>query len=345
MAKESTTGQGRTGLRHAAAGAMAVALAWYFVHAAPQRLPGTEAGRAARTDVIAARPAANATGEPPPPGLPSSLTGSSAPRLPRDARGHLAPSRAVRDFFDYFLSARGDLKAGSLDALVRREISAQLQGSAAEPEAVDVWQRYDRYLAALAALPAVGDAGGKFDPVALQLTLDRRASLADQVLGEWSGPFFQDEQARQRYDLARLSIANDASLTDEQKAQRLAALAQQLPADSHTERMRRQQQRAAIEQVARLQQSDTSPGAILAQVGQTLGPQVAERVARLQRDDEAWRRRYAGYRAQLEQLDVRHLAAAERDAKTAQLRRQYFPAAGDALRASSLDRANLPALN
>ncbi|MCA3808147.1 MAG: lipase chaperone, partial [Burkholderia sp.] len=39
-------------------------------------------------------------------GLPPSLAGSSAPRLPLDAGGHLAKSRAVRDFFDYCLTAQ-----------------------------------------------------------------------------------------------------------------------------------------------------------------------------------------------------------------------------------------------
>src|ERR1700741_1949072 len=34
--------------------------------------------------------------------LPASLDGSSPPHLPTDGRGHLARSRAVRDFFDYF---------------------------------------------------------------------------------------------------------------------------------------------------------------------------------------------------------------------------------------------------
>src|SRR5690349_12901704 len=62
-------------------------------------------------------------------GLPSPLAGSSAPRLPLDAGGHLAKSRAVRDFFDYCLSARSDLSATALDALVVREIAAQLDGT------------------------------------------------------------------------------------------------------------------------------------------------------------------------------------------------------------------------
>ena len=57
--------------------------------------------------------------------------------LPLEDGGRLARSRAVRDFFDYFLTAQHEVEAHALDAMVRREIAAQLDGTAAQGEALD----------------------------------------------------------------------------------------------------------------------------------------------------------------------------------------------------------------
>ncbi|WP_175921479.1 lipase secretion chaperone [Burkholderia latens] len=270
-------------------------------------------------------------------GLPSSLAGSSAPRLPLDAGGHLAKSRAVRDFFDYCLTAQSDLNATALDALVVREIAAQLDGTRAQPEALDVWHRYRAYLDALAKLPQAG-AVDKSDPGALQLALDQRASIAYRTLGDWSQTFFGAEQWRQRYDLVRLKIAQDRTLTDAQKAERLAALAQQMPADERAAQQKADRQRAAIDQIAQLQRSGATPDAMRAQLTQTLGPEAAARVAQMQQDDASWQSRYADYAAQRAQIGAAGLPAQERDAQIAALRQRIFTKPGEAVRAASLDR-------
>ncbi|WP_126283568.1 lipase secretion chaperone [Burkholderia stagnalis] len=298
--------------------------------AAPARAPALAPGGAA---AAAALPPDAASA-----GLPSSLAGSSAPRLPLDPGGHLAKARAVRDFFDYCLSAQSDLSTAALDALVAREVAAQLDGTVAQVEALDVWHRYRTYLAELAKLPAAGGVADKSDIGAVELALDQRASIARRALGEWNEPFFGAEQWRQRYDLARLKIAQDRTLTDAQKAERLAALDQQLPPDARAERQRVAQQQAAIAQIAQLQKSGATPDAMRAQLTQTLGPEVAERVARMQQDDDAWQRRYADYAAQRAQIVALGLTPQERDAEIAALRQRVFTKPGDAVRAASLDR-------
>lgn len=271
-------------------------------------------------------------------GLPPSLAGSSAPRLPLDAGGHLAKSRTVRDFFDYCLAAQSDLSAAALDAFVVREVAAQLDGTVAQAEALDVWHRYRAYLDALSKLRDAG-AVDKADLGALQLALDQRASIAYRTLGDWSELFFGAEQWRQRYDLARLKITEDRSLTDAQKAERLAALEQQMPADERAAQQRIDRQRAAIDQIAQLQKSGATPDAMRAQLTQTLGPDAAARVAQMQQDDASWQRRYADYAAQRAQIESAGLSQQDRDAQIAALRQRVFTNPGEAVRAASLDRA------
>lgn len=272
------------------------------------------------------------------PQLPTSLAGSSAPRLPLDAGGRLAKSRAVRDFFDYCLSAQSDLSSSALDALVKREIATQLDGTPAQTEALDVWRRYRAYLAALASLPDAGaEPAGKLDIASVQLALDQREAIAARTLGEWSAPFFGAEQQHQRYELARLKIARDSTLTDEQKAQRLAALDQSLSPEERATKERMQRQQAAISQIARLQESGASPEETRAQLTPTLGPEAAARVVQMEQEEADWRDRYAAYAAQRAQIEAQGLAPQARDAQIAQLRQRIFTEPGEALRAASLD--------
>ncbi|RQV05145.1 lipase secretion chaperone [Burkholderia cenocepacia] len=305
--------------------------------AGPQRGTGAagDAPDAAAVGSVAA--AAPQAAVPAGAGLPPSLAGSSAPSLPLDTGGHLAKSRAVRDFFDYCLTARSDLSAAALDAFVVREIAAQLDGTVAQVEALDVWHRYRAYLDALATLRDAG-AVDKSDLAALQLALDQRASIAYRTLGDWSQPFFGVEQWRQRYDLARLKITQDRSLTDAQKAERLAALEQQMPADERAAQQRVDRQRAAIDQIAQLQKSGATPDAMRAQLTQTLGPEAAARVAQMQQDDASWQSRYADYATQRAQIESAGLSPQDRDAQIAALRQRVFTKPGEAVRAASLDR-------
>ncbi|KVE72493.1 lipase secretion chaperone [Burkholderia vietnamiensis] len=270
--------------------------------------------------------------------LPAPLVGSSAPRLPLDAGGHLAKVRAVRDFFDYCLTARSELTAAALDALVAREIAAQLDATPAQPEALDVWRRYRAYLDALEKLPD-GGAVDKIDPEALQRALDQRASIAHRTLGDWSQPFFGAEQSQQRYDLARLRIVHDRTLTDAQKAERLAALDQQMPADERAARAPAERQRAALDQIAQLQKSGATPDAVRAQLTQSLGADVAARVVQMQQDDASWQSRYADYAAQRAQIDAAGLSQQDRDAQIAALRQRIFTKPGEAVRAAAFDRS------
>jgi lipase chaperone LimK len=280
--------------------------------------------------------------------LPASLDGSSPPRLPTDGHGHLARTRAVRDFFDYFLTTQNEISAATLDALVHRQIAAQLDGTPAADEALSVWQRYNAYLKALAQLPesapaqsqSLNQSGAKLNFDALQLSLDQRDALGARLMGEWNEPFFGAESQQQHTDLARLRIASNSALSDAQKTARLAALDAALPAETRAAHERARQQQAALDAIAQAQKQGGSLDAMRAQITQTLGPEAAERVVQMQQADDAWQSRYADYANQRAQIDRQDLPPQQRDAQIAQLRQQFFSNPGDAMRAASLDRGS-----
>ncbi|MFM0731963.1 lipase secretion chaperone [Paraburkholderia sediminicola] len=280
--------------------------------------------------------------------LPASLDGSSPPHLPTDGHGHLARTRAVRDFFDYFLTTQNEISAAVLDALVRRQIAAQLDGTPAADEAVTVWQRYNAYFTALAQVPQnaptqsqnQSQSGAKPDLDALQLSLDQRDALGTRLMGEWNEPFFGAESQQQHTDLARLRIASDSSLSAAQKTARLAALDAALPPETRAVHERARQQQAALDAIGQAQKQGGSLDTMRAQITQTLGPEAAQRVVQMQQADDAWQARYADYASQRAQIDKQDLPPQQRDAQIAQLRQQFFTNPSDAMRAASLDRGS-----
>lgn len=331
------------------AGCAAAAAVWYFD--APARAPRAAVPLAAATALAAppARTTPPAPGSAAPP-MPVSLAGSAPPRLPLDGRARLRKARGVRDFFDYFLAAQNELSAGALDALVRKQIAAQLDGTAAQLEALDVWRRYEAYrqaidrLAPLSAPEATSEANrtsaSATELDAMQSALDERASLASRTLGvDWNEAFFGPDWRRGRHAIERLRIERDGTLTAVQKAARLQALDETLPRQERDALDRDRQARAAVDTVAQLQRQDLSPDQLKAKATQELGPQAAERIVTMQRDDDAWRVKYADYAAQRARIDAMGLAPADRQAQVAQLRGRMFAKPGEALRAASLDRA------
>ncbi|BDU21356.1 lipase secretion chaperone [Dyella sp. GSA-30] len=273
---------------------------------------------------------------------PSSLAGTDIPTLPVDAGGHLAHTRQVREFFDYYLTAQHETAPSTLDLMVKDSIATQLGRKPAAAEAVDLWQRYRAYLAAVAQLPGPpGQAGKGPDIEAIAQSLDQRMQLADRYLGQdgWSDVFFGDQLKRQRNDLERLRINADTSLTAPEKAARLAQLDAQLPPDERALRKRSQQQDAAITRVMALQAQGASVDEIRDQVAQTMGPEAANRAVQMEQTRQDWQARYAQYAEQRAQIDQQTLPSAQHDALVAQLRQRFFSSTSELTRAAAFDRA------
>ena len=279
--------------------------------------------------------------------VPLSLTGSMPPRLPLDIGGRLPTTRTVRDFFDYFLTAQHEVQGIALDTMVRREIAAQLDGTVAQMEALEVWRRYGAYRDAVARMAplqtpqspnAAGDGPNNVD--AMQSALDESASIAQRTMGAaWSEAFFGREWRRANYDLARLRVMSDATLADAQRAARLEALAEMLPPAERAASEREARLRAAVTEIAVLQKRGLPPDALQAAATQALGPDAAQRVLQLQKDDDAWGAKYEDYVAQRARIEAMALAPADRDAQVAQLRERVFATAAERLRAASLDES------
>ena len=277
--------------------------------------------------------------------LPTSLAGSTPPRLPLDALGRLARTHAVKDFFDYFLTARSELAPAAMDSLVREAIAVQLGHSAAADEAFAVWQRYNGYLKALAQLPSpppLLQQGGAVDYDTLFALIDQRAALGDRIMGEWSQPFFADDLLRERIALQRRRIGSDTALSAAEKAKKLSALDQMAPAQDQALRQQIDNQQAQADKLKDIESENLSPDAMRAQISQEFGPDVADRAMSLRQPDDAFQAQYSQYAAQRSQLQQQNLSPDQYAAQVAQLRQQYFSSPSEIARAASFDRGSPP---
>jgi lipase chaperone LimK len=273
-------------------------------------------------------------------GIPAALQGTTAPPLPLDEKGHLRRAREVRDFFDYFLTARNQLSDAALDAQVMAAIHAQTAGKPAQDEAAHLWERYRAYLAALDMLPtnneAEAPAATTHDFDSIEHAIAQRAQLASAQLGEWAEVFFADEWSEQRYFLARARLMADTALSAAEKVHRLDRLEQNLPAAKRKAMAREQREDSARKDLQQALQQDGSPEAAQA-AAQQFGPQAVERAARFAAQERDWRERYAQYAAQRAQIDAQNLAPEDHQRQLTQLRQQYFSDPGDARRAAAFD--------
>ncbi|WP_427313087.1 lipase secretion chaperone [Cupriavidus sp. H39] len=324
------------------AGAAAAAV---YVLTAPSGQPPVPPRPAA---VVAARPAAPSV-EAVRAGVSAwpSLSGVEMPAGPEaDAAGNLRLTRALRTYFDYFLSARHD--AGGIDALeplvhddIRRRVPQPAAG-----QAWQLWRRYVAYLAEVrpqAARKPLADAGGTLDAQQLQqlrALLAQRNAARQRWLPEVAQAWFGDEQAYDEAMLARLEIAAQPGLDDAQRRQRLADLDATLPEPVRAARQASARPQAISATIAELEVAGRSAQDIGAALAQAYGPEVAQRYQQQAQAEQSWQQRYDDYAARRAQLEAfPGLSAQDRRQQLDLLRSQAFASRSEALQAEVVDQA------
>lgn len=283
-----------------------------------------------------APPAVFATGTE---GLPPSLQGTEVDgELEVDAAGRLKITGGIRRVFDYFLAAVGEEPLESILKRIRAYIRHKLPvGAAAEAERL--LDGYIAYKRGLAAIPQAQATPGNMDIPALRRQMQQVQALRSQFFSpEVITAFFGDEDSYDRYTLDRVEILQDKSLTAQQRAQRLAALEQQLPA-ALSEQIRVINQVQNLEVVTRDWQQRGGTPAELRQLRESIvGPEATDRLETLDRENQQWDARMASWYAERDALLAnRSLSEQDRQRQVEAARAARF-SAQEQLRVESLER-------
>jgi len=217
----------------------------------------------------------------------------------------LAPG--LRDELEAMLLEAGDMP--DPQALKRRlaDLVARRFGEALSTRALALAERYVDYRVALGELKPPEDAT---DPRALRDVLQARDALRRQYFDETEfGALFADQQALDRYTLARLEIERNPDLTAEQRRQALAGTETELDPQQRAERAQSVVQEAVGAQTAAFNAAGTDDRTRFAQRSARFGEDAAQRLAQLDAQDRDWNARLDDYaRAQASQTDANALA-------------------------------------
>ena len=229
--------------------------------------------------------------------------------------------------FDYYLSAVGEKPLEAIRAEIERELDGRLKPRAAA-EAKALLAKYLDYKKALVELeknPRI--AGGGIDAIrarlhALQDTRAQFFSAAEiQAL-------FGIEDMRDMDAVARLEISQDKTLSDAQKAEKLAALDALLPAALREEREAPLKIFRLQEAANRMRSQGASDDDIYRMRAEMLSPEAAARMAEVDLEENAWKARIGEYLTARTQLlsTTSNQPPAEREVALQQLRQAHFSA-------------------
>jgi lipase chaperone LimK len=220
-----------------------------------------------------------------------------------DGAVHVAPDDSVVadaqliELFDYYLSTVGEKSPAAVRAEIERELDRTLRPAAAAA-AKRVLTRYSAYRLALAGVGADRRLAGQ-DAAALKRRLDALRGLRAQYFSQREiAAIFGREDAANAEALARMEIRDDRTLDAQEKRARLAALDAGLPADVRAAREAPLKIVRVQEEAERLRAGGAGEEDVFRLRADAFGVDAAQRLAEVDREEAAWRRRIYAYLVQ-----------------------------------------------
>jgi lipase chaperone LimK len=220
-----------------------------------------------------------------------------------DGAVHVAPDDSIVadarliELFDYYLSTVGEKSPAAVRAEIERELDRTLRPAAAAA-AKRVLTRYSAYRLALAGVGTDRRLAGQ-DAAALKRRLDALRGLRAQYFSQLEiAAIFGREDAANAEALARMEIRDDRTLDAQQKRARLAALDAGLPVDVRAAREAPLKIVRVQEEAERLRAGGAGEEDVFRLRADAFGVDAAQRLAEVDREEAAWRRRIDAYLVQ-----------------------------------------------
>ncbi len=235
------------------------------------------------------------------------------------------PYGELRRMFDYFLSAWGEQDLNAIVERIDREIQSQLpvpQSDAAKA----LLRKYLKYKEALVALDKTPSAQGQ-GVEAIRKRFEGMQALRGQFFTPREDEaMFGFDDAYDRDAIARLEIHQNTSLSEAQKRERMAVLDAAMPAAVKAEREAPRQIINLENQVAALRAQGATDAQVFNVRAKALNPEAAQRLAELDRDEQAWQARIADYQRERQRVlqSNANSSGSERESSLAQLQQSRF---------------------
>ena len=242
--------------------------------------------------------------------------------LRADEGNHFIPDSDAFRFFDYYLTANGEIPDHTLNGLIIDELERQLPATAAA-EATSIFTRYIEYRQEAAAL--LQDSAAPEEQVMAQLRRLHAESVGDI-------PGLANEPLRFERAFAMRAVLSDRSASPAERSAAIARIeATMVPAG---EALAEAEATHASRMVLELREAEArlaSQGAGSVEEIQALrtsivGSEAAERLAALDRSRAEWQGRVRAYQQERAAIEAQMPASAEREQALAMLLASRFDA-------------------
>ncbi|WP_419812369.1 lipase secretion chaperone [Bacterioplanoides sp.] len=270
--------------------------------------------------------------------IADSLSGTSHGVALISRGDELRVTAGLRDLFDYYLSAVGELSLNTIRGNIQQALQQQLSGPALQ-QAHDIMNNYLAYKSALVEFEQQYqqpqfDAADWDNTRRIRFMNERQQALTalqDRWLGaDVADVFFAFDRRLDNNTLARAEILN-SSLNDAEKSQALVNLQAELPIGMQLQRQRDQQQK----QLLAIDRAELSTSEKFQQRAEVVGEAAAQRLQALDQQRAQWQQRLEGFRQVVNQLQQANLAPDDYQREYQALLEQHF-AAHERVRAQAL---------
>lgn len=235
-----------------------------------------------------------------------------------NANAEVVLDLGMRRLFDYYLSLIGERDLVQIRILLKDQLLTKYNETNTE-EVLQYFDRYTDYLSALAGLN-IG-AVSKPEERLQQVTLLRKKMLGEAM----ALAFFAEEEALAALTLKRMAIANNKTLSADEKAKWLAELD---ASENYSARTEADTAALITEQTRQLDASNVTETQRSAEREALWGKEAATRLAQLDQERTQWDARIDQYLLARSRIDANHgLSASARAQAIAALRAQQFNAA------------------
>ncbi|TCB60652.1 lipase secretion chaperone [Acinetobacter terrae] len=256
-------------------------------------------------------------------------------QLRLDAANRLIVNEQIRNCFEYFITQYGekDIKQ------IKNDFKAYIQQTYKEPalaQILDLWNRYIDYREKLGDVQAPNI--NKEDPKYYQSIFANMKNLRKQLFSDYEiEGLFGTEDTYHEYTLSRMTVMDDKSLSEAQKAQKLKDLFNQLPEDwkENLEQLNK------LEDLRKLTADIKARGGSAEEIHQMrmnlVGPEATQRLESLDGQRRDWKNKVDGYLKERDNIMKSGMSEDAKQKAVQQLRTQHFNKPEEQLRVGTFE--------
>ena len=244
-----------------------------------------------------------------------------------DHEGNLLVTRGTRDLFDYFLSTVGERSLDEILDQIRAYARERLPPEAAA-ETARLLEDYVTYkLAERNYLAQDMDQQQNDEYVqTLDRVLEQLVALRRQhFTPDQAEALFGVEEAYGIYALERMRISSDSQLAPQQREQLLADLDKSAPPEIREVKNRTTGLVLMEQHLEKMREQGATEVEVMQYREERVGPEEAQRLAKIDAENADWERRYSQYSQQRKQIaESAGLSEVDKEAALERVRAQFF---------------------